>query len=110
MPYRINHPLSVLSPKKNVKNVTLLYNGGPLPGGYSIAKLQWNGKDVIGVRWYISENEVHYTDKISGKKVCLGEPNSRGYSTWFILPDNLISKLLTGGALVKDLKKYLDQK
>ncbi|WP_165732711.1 hypothetical protein [Polaribacter sp. 20A6] len=110
MPYIINHPSTVLSPKRNVKNVTVFYNGGAVPGGYSVAKLKWNGNDVIGIRWNITENEIHDKDKISGKKVCLGEPNSRGHSTWFILPDDLIEKLITGGVLAKDLKKYLDQK
>jgi hypothetical protein len=110
MPYRINNPATVLSPRKNVKNVTVLYNGGAVPGGYSVAKLKWNGNDVIGVRWNITENEVHDKDKISGKNVCLGEPNSHGYSTWFILPDDLIGKLITGDILAKDLKQYLDEK
>jgi hypothetical protein len=110
MPYRIKNPSKVLSPKKNVKNVSVLYKGDAVPGEYSVAKLEWNGNDVIGIRWNITENEVHDKDKISGKNVCLGEPNSHGYSTWFILPDDLIGKLITNDILAKDLKNYLDQK
>jgi len=108
MPYKINDPTTVLSPRKNVKNVTVLYNGGNIPGAYSIAKLKWNGDDVIGIRWNISENEI--SNKSNGIDLCLGEPNSRGYSTWFVLPDDMINKLITDDNLKTELSKYLESK
>lgn len=115
MALKSKSPNLVLSPKKNVKNVTVLYDGGTGHGRYSVAKLKWNKKDVIGVRWNVSENEANHPDKLSGLKVCLGEPNSRGYSTWFVIPDDLLSVLMDGGkdgkekALEEGLRKYLEE-
>lgn len=115
MALKSNPPSKVISPKKNVKNVTVLYDGGTGHGCYSVAKLKWNKKDVIGVRWNVSENEVNNAEKISGKKVCLGEPNSRGYSTWFVIPDALLIVLIKGGengkekALQDELRRYLEE-
>ena len=87
MSYQIKDPATVLSPRTNVKNVQVLYNSGAVPGAFSVAKLEWNGREVIGVRWNMTENEIHDPNKINGVTECVGEPNSRGYSTWFVLPD-----------------------
>lgn len=110
MPFRYNNPSNVLSPRNKIKNVQVLFDGGNKHGSYSVAKLKWNNNDVIGVRWNISENEAYNEDKKSGRKVSLGEPNSRGYSTWFILPDDLLSRLVKGGDLNEKLKDYLKER
>lgn len=94
MTYKTFDPKNVISPKKNVKNVRVIFKNQE----YSIAKIEWNGNDQMAIRWNISENERYDQDKINGIKKCLGEPNSRGVPTWFILPDDL-SKTL------KDLNK-----
>jgi hypothetical protein len=115
MALKSNSPATVISPKKNVKNVMVLYDGGTGYGRYSVAKLKWNNKDVIGIRWNVSENEANHPDKISGLKVCLGEPNSHGNSTWFIVPDDLLNVLINGGkneketTLENELRKYLKE-
>jgi len=110
MPFTYNLPATVLSPKKNVSNVRVLYDGGPHHGEFSIARIEWNGNDVLGIRWNVNENEASDPIKISGAKVCLGEPNSRGKSTWFVLPDFFIEELLSGGDLSNKLKQYLEEK
>lgn len=110
MPYRYNLPHTVLSPMKNVKNVRVLFDSGNFHGAYSIARLEWNNNEVLGIRWNINENEGSDPKKMSGAKICLGEPNSRGYSTWFILPDDFINRMFEDTDLTKKLKEYLKSK
>lgn len=110
MPFKYNPAATVVSPRKYVRNVRVLYDGGPIHGEFSVARLEWNGNEVLGIRWNINENEAIDPAKISGSKVCLGEPNSRGKSTWFVLPDSFIDELLSGGDLSKKLKQYLNEK
>lgn len=107
MPYVYKLPQTVLSPVKNVKNVRVLFDGGNTHGAYSVARLKWNGNEVLGIRWNINENEAGDPKKISGAVTCLGEPNSRGYSTWFVLPDDFIGKILSGSDLRDKLQEYL---
>ena len=45
-----------------------------------------NGEFYVGMRWNISENEWEDRLKIKEEKYCVGMPQSRGYSVWFILP------------------------
>lgn len=68
-------PETVLSPKGIVKNVRVLLNTGP--EGWSLARLQWEGKEVVGLRWNGDTNSP------------LGNPQSRGIPTWFVLPDEI---------------------
>lgn len=110
MPYKYNPANTVVSPVKNVKNVRVLSDGGACHGCYSVAIVEWNGNDVLAIRWNISENEATRTDKLNGSVVCLGEPNSHGYSTWFVVPDDLLIRLLNGGDLADKIKQYLSTK
>lgn len=81
-----NHPRQVRSPRRYVKSIKPLYDGGE--EGISIAILEnSDGNHNIGIRWNVSENEWDDDLKIKGRKVCVGMPQSRGYSVWFILPD-----------------------
>lgn len=41
----------------------------------------------LAVRWYIANSE--YVSKADSEKICTGYPNSRGYPTWFILPNTM---------------------
>ena len=81
MPYKYKNPSNVISPKKYVSDVKPIFDNGAFHGAYSVAKLKWKKKDVIGIRWNINESEASDPNKMSGKKICVGEPNSRGYST-----------------------------
>jgi len=75
------NPDNVISPKGVVKDVRVIFNTGE--GGWSLAKLQWEGKEVMGVRWNgHSENT-------------LGNPQSRGIATWFVLPDEITGLIHT---------------
>lgn len=105
----IHHPANtVVSPRDCVKNVVPIYDGGPNYGEYSVAILEWNGNPCIGIRWNITERELNNPDKVSGKVICVGEPNSRGYATWFILPDDFLRDLLSQGDISIKIQKYLN--
>lgn len=77
-------PETVISPKASVSNLAVLLNTGE--NGWSLASLQWDDRDALAVRW-----NGHPGNPI-------GNPQSRGIPTWFILPDEI-------AALIRD--KYL---
>lgn len=78
-------PKDVKSPRSYVKRIKPLYDGGC--EGFSIAILENLNRDYhVGMRWNISENEWEDLPKINEEKCCVGMPQSRGYSVWFILP------------------------
>lgn len=82
---KYNKPKEVKSPHSYVKTIKPLYDGGCW--GFSIAILEnINGECNVGTRWNISENEWEDQRKIKEEKYCVGMPQSRGYSVWFILP------------------------
>jgi hypothetical protein len=74
MPY-VN-PETVDSPKASWKLKRVIYNSGQ--GGWSVARGEWEGDPCLGVRWNGSKADEG-----------VGNPQSRGYPTWFILPDGL---------------------
>jgi hypothetical protein len=57
-----------------------LYDGGQ--GAWSAARLGWCGEEKLGIRWNGDEG--------SG----IGNPQSRGNPTWFVIPDELASVVL----------------
>jgi hypothetical protein len=75
-------PKTVVSPKGSVRNLEILWDGGewndadPLWSGWSAAKLDWDGHPAIGIRWNGTSDDKG-----------VGNPQSRGLPTWFILPD-----------------------
>lgn len=93
--YKIHDPKTVLSPRDCIQDVNVIYNGTDNPA-YSIAIVTWQGIKKVAIRWNISQREWGNGDKSQGNKVCLGEPNSRGYATWFILPEEFLTSLLGG--------------
>ena len=81
-----NHPNQVRSPRGYAKNIKPLYDGGE--EGFSIAILEDSkGFRNIGIRWNVSEKEWEDCRKTEEGLMCVGMPQSRGYSVWFILPD-----------------------
>jgi hypothetical protein len=68
-------PATVLSPKGSVENLRILHSTGE--GGWSVAALDWEGEPKVGVRW-----NGHARNPI-------GNPQSRGIATWFLMPDEL---------------------
>lgn len=72
-------PKTVVSPKGNWNLKNVIFNTGD--GGWSVAEGQWNKKNVLCIRWNGSENES-------------GSPQSRGYPTWFVIPNALKEAVL----------------
>lgn len=111
----IHDPAKVISPRDFIDNVKVLFNGWdgspPNQGAhYSVAVITWDGVECIGIRWNVSEREWNNPDKIAHRQICVGEPNSRGYPTWFILPDSFLSMLLVSdGLLADDIRKALQE-
>jgi hypothetical protein len=67
-------PRMVQSPKGRVEDLVVIHDGGE--HSYSVARMTWD-KDpgAIGVRWNGGEGQG------------VGNPQSRGVATWFILPE-----------------------
>jgi len=95
-------PQEVTSPKDMVKNIRVLLDEGA--EGVSIAVLDWGGKQAIGMRWNIALREWDDADKIAENKPCMGQPTSRGYSTWFILPNEIAQENSKINELLKSIK------
>lgn len=81
-------PNQVQSPKASVgkNSVKVIHNGGEWNkddswSGWSVAELEWEGSPSVGCRWNGNGNNV-------------GNPQSRGVPTWFILPDPVASEVL----------------
>jgi hypothetical protein len=71
-------PATVWAPKTSIRSVEILYNSSPGgPGGWSAARVKWEDEDRIGIRWNGSDGPG------------VGNPQSRGNATWFILPAEL---------------------
>lgn len=98
---RYRNPSEVLSPRDAIRSVEVVFED---PEGVSIAKIQWYDQTVIGMRWNIALREWDDPQKISEAKECLGMPVSRGYPTWFILPNDITKD---DSGLSKALKKII---
>jgi hypothetical protein len=73
-------PNEVVSPKQSWTLKRVVYNSGS--GGWSAAEGIWEGSDCLALRWNGSANDTG-----------VGSPQSRGYPTWFIVPDELKGSL-----------------
>lgn len=77
-------PATVWAPKASIRSVEILFNSKPGgPGGWSVASIDWEGSEAIGIRW----------NGESGSGI--GNPQSRGNATWFIVPEELKEAILT---------------
>jgi hypothetical protein len=85
-------PRQVKSPKPGITHLKVLYDGGEQVGsgghgyggkwsGWSVAEFEWYEEPVLGVRW----NGSSQNPDVSG----IGNPQSRGVPTWFIVPEPL---------------------
>jgi len=105
MPESID-PRTVLSPKSSVRNLSVVFDGGPWDdanprwSGWSLATLEWDGSPAVGARWNGTIGEG------------VGNPQSRGLPTWFILPEPLagiaveaVSKHVHGDRSEADIAK-----
>jgi hypothetical protein len=95
------NPKDVTSPKDAVKSVEVLYDD---PNSIAIAKIKWFDHFVIGIRWNASYRELEDQDKASGKKICVGNPVSRGFPTWFILPKEIVDPNSSINKVLREIK------
>ena len=49
MPY--TDPATVKSPKDRVEDVEVVFDKGPKEGSWSIARLKFDKRDSVGIRW-----------------------------------------------------------
>lgn len=86
-------PSTVLSPKDRVKSVEVVYDVGPEAGSWSVARIEWEDKIVVGIRWN--------GDAVSSK----GLPQARGNPAWFIVPDDLGDAVLSAAEAIRRQKQ-----
>jgi hypothetical protein len=85
-------PETVQSPKGRVADIDILYDKGPTPASWSIAKLKWDGVDAIGIRWNGDSDHL------------VGTPQSRGKATWFIVPPEIVDTVVSAAKALKQKK------
>jgi hypothetical protein len=73
-------PQTVWAPRASVRAVEIIYNAGS--GKWSVARVNWEDADRIGIRWN------------GGDGPGVGNPQSRGRATWFIVPEPLQQVIL----------------
>ena len=90
------NPEEAISPKSRLEVkkpfICNTYKEG-VSGGYTIARLVYEGRDVIGIRWN------------GYKEKDIGFPNSHGHGTWFILPKEValayVETITTDESIIK---------
>src|ERR1017187_8675022 len=75
-------PATVRAPRASIRSVEVLYNRGQ--GEWSVARVTWEDRERLGIRWNGGDD---------GRGI--GNPQSRGNATWFILPDELQDVILS---------------
>lgn len=79
-------PGDVHAPKRHWQLIHVLFDGGESGpdsnGGSSLAIGRWDGRPVLAMRWN------------GNKRNPLGNPQSRGLPTWFIVPDQHVRQIL----------------
>lgn len=75
------NPRRVDAPRRRWRLIDILYNSGD--GGAALAIGEWDGSPVLAARW-------NGSDADDG----IGNPQSRGIPTWFVLPDWLAASAL----------------
>ena len=92
-----------LNDNENILNINTPKNklGGPYSVVYKntenrwvIVALDWDGEPRLGIRWFWGNS---------------GSPTSRGYPSWFIVPDELTKMILAGLPLNHKYSTRIDQ-
>jgi hypothetical protein len=87
-------PELVVSPKALVSELSVLYDGGE--NNWSLAKMKWDGCSVLALRWNGGSKDPRFPG--------IGNPQSRGVPTWFVLPDEIGSATIEMLKLAKKIK------
>ncbi len=74
------NPKDVKSPRNKWTLLVVLHDGGE--GNDALAVGEWEGNRVLGARWNGNEESP------------VGNPQSRGIATWFVLPERYNEALL----------------
>ena len=69
-------PAKVDSPKGSIRRVNVLHNEGDR--GWAVAEVDYENESRIGIRWNGWEGQPG-----------IGNPQSRGHPTWFLVPEEL---------------------
>jgi hypothetical protein len=79
-------PENVRSPKSRLSGeIEVLFNNADQEEyGYSIARFEWDRKPAVGIRWNGAKSDARD----------IGNPQSRGLPTWFILPEDVETVIL----------------
>ena len=80
-------PNTVLTPKGRITDLKVIYDGQE--DSWSLAKMKWDGTEVVAMRW---------NGGLSNGRPTVGNPQSRGKPTWFVVPEEV------GGAIEQMLK------
>ncbi|MBW2104359.1 MAG: hypothetical protein JRH05_17300 [Deltaproteobacteria bacterium] len=86
-------PDLVISPKGRISDLTVIYDGGE--NSWSLARMKWDGQETVGLRWNGGSNDPRFPG--------IGNPQSRGVPTWFILPDEVAEVVIKMLKLSKKL-------
>ncbi len=73
-------PDDVHAPKRYWQLFHVLFDGGPDESSLAIGR--WNGEPVLAMRWNGNDNKP------------LGNPQSRGLPTWFVVPKQHVQQVL----------------
>ena len=84
-------PITVLTPKGKIRDLHIIHDGGE--NSWSLARMKWDSTPTIAMRW---------NGGSANGKHSIGNPHSRGYPTWFVLPEEI------GSAIEQMLKPALD--
>lgn len=87
-------PQTVFTPKSLVKSVDVLYNSGEC--GWSVALLEYDGEERVGIRWNGSGD---------AEQTGMGNPQSRGKPTWFVVPQELAGVLREAAEQLSDSRE-----
>lgn len=80
--------LQIDSPRENISGpFEVIYKD--IGERWAIVTIQWDGKPRLGIRWFWDSN---------------GMPNGHGYSTWFVVPDEIAFAILNGLPIKSALK------
>lgn len=63
------------------------------------ALTKWENTYKLGIRWNIAYSEWDDYRKQNGQDECIGNPQSRGIPTWFVLPDDMMFSEKFSGAM-----------
>lgn len=88
-------PATVLSPKDAWELTSVLWNTGQ--GDWSLAQGTWNKNPCLAMRW-------NGSDGIEG----IGNPQSRGHPTWFIIPDDLEDAIRKEADLLHQIRRSIE--